>query len=119
MNQILFKKIRKKNISNLKTFFLIQIIISTTIFTTILSKQMINYKNEFRKEKLSIILYDNLKLLSVYSSTAENDLYYCSIQIPSINVNYPVFSTFSDEYLKISPCRFYGDINNNLCIVRS
>ncbi len=41
------------------------------------------------------------------------------INIPSINVNYPILSTYSDELLKISPCRFHGPNPNevgNLCI---
>ena len=45
------------------------------------------------------------------------------INIPKINVNYPILSTESqniDEILKISPCKFWGPNPNevgNLCIV--
>ena len=41
------------------------------------------------------------------------------INIPSINVNYPILSTYTDELLKIAPCRFHGPNPNevgNLCI---
>lgn len=41
------------------------------------------------------------------------------INIPSINVNYPILSTYSDELLKIAPCKFHGPNPNevgNLCI---
>lgn len=41
------------------------------------------------------------------------------INIPSINVNYPILSTYSDELLKIAPCKFHGPNVNavgNLCI---
>lgn len=41
------------------------------------------------------------------------------INIPSINVNYPILSTYSDALLKISPCKFWGPNPNevgNLCI---
>lgn len=41
------------------------------------------------------------------------------INIPSINVNYPILSTYSDALLKISPCKFHGPNPNtvgNLCI---
>ncbi len=41
------------------------------------------------------------------------------INIPKINISYPVFSTCSEEFLKISPCRLYGPNpgkNGNLCI---
>lgn len=42
-----------------------------------------------------------------------------TINIPSINVNYPILSTWSDALLKISPCKFWGPNPNevgNLCI---
>ena len=41
------------------------------------------------------------------------------INIPSINVNYPILSTYSDSLLKIAPCKFHGPNPNqvgNLCI---
>lgn len=41
------------------------------------------------------------------------------INIPSINVNYPILSTYTDELLKIAPCKFHGANPNevgNLCI---
>ena len=41
------------------------------------------------------------------------------IQIPKINLYYPVFSYLTEELLKIAPCKFYGDtpnINGNICI---
>ena len=41
------------------------------------------------------------------------------INIPSINVNYPILSTYTDELLKIAPCKFHGPNPNevgNLCI---
>lgn len=42
------------------------------------------------------------------------------INIPKINVNYPIISTWSDSLLKIAPCKFWGpEINEvgNFCIV--
>ena len=42
------------------------------------------------------------------------------INIPKINVNYPILSETSDELLKIAPCKFWGPNPNqkgNLCIV--
>ena len=42
-----------------------------------------------------------------------------NIQIPSIEINYPILSNANDELLKIAPCRFYGPYPNeigNLCI---
>lgn len=42
------------------------------------------------------------------------------INIPKINVNYPIFSETTTELLKISPCKFWGADPNqegNFCIV--
>lgn len=41
------------------------------------------------------------------------------IEIPKIDLYYPVFSNLSEDLLKISPCKFYGntpDTNGNICI---
>lgn len=43
-----------------------------------------------------------------------------TIEIPKINISYPIFLEYSDELLKISVCKLYGaDINTvgNLCII--
>ncbi len=45
--------------------------------------------------------------------------YFGIIQIPKIDLYYPVFSHLSEELLKTSPCKFYGntpDTNGNICI---
>lgn len=41
------------------------------------------------------------------------------IEIPKINLYYPIFSYLTEDLLKISPCKFYGDtpdVNGNICI---
>ena len=41
------------------------------------------------------------------------------IEISKINLYYPVFSYLTEDLLKISPCKFYGDmpdVNGNICI---
>lgn len=41
------------------------------------------------------------------------------IHIPIIDLYYPVFSHLTEDLLKISPCKFYGDtpdVNGNICI---
>ena len=41
------------------------------------------------------------------------------INIPNLHIYYPIFSTCSEELLKISPCRFSGPMpgkSGNLCI---
>lgn len=55
------------------------------------------------------------------SIASDGTVYYTIgvINIPSINVNYPILSTYSDALLKISPCKFHGPNPNevgNLCI---
>lgn len=54
-------------------------------------------------------------------TASDGTIYYTIgvINIPSINVNYPIHSTYTDELLKIAPCRFHGPNPNevgNLCI---
>lgn len=54
-------------------------------------------------------------------TASDGTIYYTIgvIYIPSINVNYPILSTYTDELLKIAPCRFHGPNPNevgNLCI---
>ena len=55
------------------------------------------------------------------SVASDGTVYYSIgiINIPSINVNYPILSTYSDALLKIAPCKFHGPNPNqvgNLCI---
>ncbi len=54
-------------------------------------------------------------------TASDGTIYYTIgvINIPSINVNYPILSTYTDELLKTAPCRFHGPNPNevgNLCI---
>lgn len=56
------------------------------------------------------------------SVTADGTVYsrIAIINIPSINLTYPILSTFNDDLLKISPCKYWGcDPNEvgNFCIV--
>jgi len=55
------------------------------------------------------------------SIASDGTVYYTIgvINIPSIDVNYPILSTYSDALLKIAPCKFHGPNPNevgNLCI---
>lgn len=46
-------------------------------------------------------------------------VYFGIIEIPKINLYYPVFSHLTEDLLKISPCKFYGDspdVDGNICI---
>ena len=50
------------------------------------------------------------------SETSNGEKYYTvgTINIPSINVNYPILSETSVELLKISPCKFWGPNPNEV-----
>lgn len=46
-------------------------------------------------------------------------VYFGIIKIEKIDLYYPVFSYLTEDLLKISPCKFYGDmpnVNGNICI---
>lgn len=58
----------------------------------------------------------------IYKTNARGNMYrvIATINIPKININYPVINETSDEYLKIAPTKLYGSNPNqegNFCIV--
>ena len=62
--------------------------------------------NESENNSQNSILYNNNEIIGF-------------IEIPNINIYYPIFANINDELLKISPCRFSGPLPNNignLCI---
>lgn len=78
-------------------------------------------------EKLSEKLNQNYSIIKLYSQKdpfnvpvgqAENELI-GNISIPKINLSYSFFSKLDNDSLKISPCRFHGNLPpdySNLCI---
>ena len=123
MNQILCTSLEKKTDTRI---FKIQLILSSIISIT-LSFVVIFYVVALKqKEELSNSVINNYNISKLYASSAENSYenelnnnLFGIIEIPKINVYYPVFSTINDELLKISPCKFYGDSlesNGNICI---
>lgn len=73
------------------------------------------YSNQI--DSLSVDLYNNTEFLD--TKNFEDSSIIGIINIPSINISYPIFSSCSEEFLRISPCRFYGPTpgkNGNLCI---
>jgi len=132
MNQILFNKqndlenkYKKKKRKKYKYLFLLSLIaillfFSYYIYTNFISRPKenvpINILNSYNINRLyssndsytTILLNDNLS-----SAVIGN------IEIPKININYPILSNTTDELLKIAPCRFCGPYPNqsgNLCI---
>lgn len=68
---------------------------------------------------LLIIRLHILLLGSIYVAEGNNFTVIGLIEIKSIGINYPIISSYNDDLLKISPCRFYGPMPNeigNLCI---
>lgn len=118
MNQILVNKKKNKKIKYIfKTQFFISIIIAI-IFILMFAT---NYNNEENLEKISSEINKTIKLSSIYNEEGKNsEIYFGKIIIDKINLEYMVFNNFSEELLKIAPCKFYGkDINNkgNIAIV--
>ena len=90
------------------------------------------YKISLNKaENFSDLLINNYSITQLYSNNTNNitklepDSIIGIIKIPNLNISYPIFNELTDELLKISPCRFYGDFpstnnidsaNMNLCI---
>ena len=135
MNQILFQcnfeNSNSKNINSKNKFIIILVSAISLIIIAISIYFSTKYKSS-QKEKLSKDLVSNFSIMTLYSnsidnySTAElvteketNPFVIGLIQIDEIGLTYPILSSSSEELLKISPCRFYGPMPNevgNLCI---
>lgn len=123
MNQILSTKLPKKtyNSKQFKALFSISIIGIISLFMIVLS-----YKNQIQKEKiLSNNLNKNYQIYKLYATSDNKKSIYKdsdiigNISIPKLNLNYPIFYGINENLLKISPCRFYGNMpeeKSNLCI---
>lgn len=121
MNQILFVKTNSKK-------YKIQLAISLIILITAFLFWLRYFLSIKNKDNFSRSLLNSFNIERIYSN---NDGYTIVeldgnsttvigiIEIPNINIKYPILSNISDELLKISPCRFYGPLPNekgNLCI---
>ena len=115
-----------KKIFNIQFFLsLIAIFIIVSIFTYY--KISLNQKEDF-----SNLLINNYSITQLYSNNTNNNISNSTqletdsiigiIKIPILNIFYPIFSGLTDELLKTSPCRFYGNFPStnsndfNLCI---
>lgn len=118
------EKIEKNKISPKKVFntqfylSIIAIFIIISLFTY--------YKFSLnKKENLSYSLKSNYSISQLYAKNSNNSsisnpsFIIGMIEIPSLSVSYPIFSYLDDELLKISPCKFLGEMppaSSNLCI---
>ena len=129
MNQILYTKFEnynsKDNYENhlSKRVFKTQLLISIIAILIIVSLFAFYYYNLLQKEKLSNNLINNYEISKLYAtpnkSSSDSNLIAGLIEIPSINLSYPIFSKLDNELLKVSPCIVYGKMPpdfSNLCI---
>ena len=140
MNQILYNKDDyKSNINyNLnseivdkehnKSFFKFQFIASSLLVVVIITGYFLYSYNRNKKENISKMLIDNYSISRLYNNEQPITTYEESgtmfsvigiIEIPKINISYPILSESNDELLKIAPCRISGPMPNedgNLCI---
>lgn len=140
MNQILYNKDDyKSNINhNLnseivdkehnKSFFKFQFIASSLLVVFVITGYFLYSYNRNKKENISKMLIDNYSISRLYNNEQPITTYEESgtmfsvigmIEIPKINISYPILSESNDELLKIAPCRISGPMPNedgNLCI---
>lgn len=128
MNQILYTE----NIKNRKKYlkkFRFQLFISLILIILFTIYLLYFYNSRTKEETLSSALLNSFNIERLYSKNEDytivelnqNSNYFVTgiVEIPKININYPILSDVSDELLKISACRFYGPYPNeigNLCI---
>lgn len=124
MNQIL---ICKK--SKIKNIVLKSVLYSSISFSLVLLFYVIIYyynltKNEIISKKMllsyniSSLYYSDNRYKASYINNSE-PLIIGTLEIPKINLKYPILSYSDEKNLNISPCRFAGPLPNqigNLCI---
>lgn len=126
MNQILSTKLEtNKNVKEKKNWFRFQFVSSLFILIVLIFGGSFYFYHLEKKEEFSNSLLANYNIYRLYSkpeNTQEDENVnglFGIIEIPKIKLYYPVFSHLSEELLKISPCKFYGDtpnVNSNICI---
>lgn len=123
MNQILITPYNKKNL-NKKNLFKFIFFISVTSILTISSAHLYYRMYLNSKEQLSTQYTQNYNISKLYNNQGIIDYSNTPsmigiIEIPIIQIYYPIFNKTTDELLKISPCLFYGKMppeKSNLCI---
>lgn len=111
--------------SKKKKWFKFQLIFSVLIIIISFFCVGVYFYSLERQENLSNNLITNYNIYKLYSNSKNNsnqntsNVLFGIIEIPKINLYYPVFSHLTEDLLKIAPCKFYGnspDVNGNLCI---
>lgn len=129
MNQILSTNLENNNkTSGKKNWFKFQFAFSSLIMCILVLFGFFYFHRLGRKENFSNSLISNYNIYRLYSNTTQetspsigensNGLFGI-IEIPKINLYYPVFDHLTEDLLKVSPCKFYGDtpsVDGNICI---
>lgn len=112
MNQILeIKKNKNKIVKILK----LQIFMSVLgIFCVLAFLNNLENTNSYN-ESFSKILSLTADINSIYQTQNTNySNIFGKIEIPKIGLEYMIFNEFSEDLLKLSPCKFYGpELNQN------
>lgn len=137
MNQILQTYLNNKSYkSKIKNNLKIQLYFSVLLIAFIIGTFIYKSINISKQEKYSKQILENYNIIRIYSNlsysntenntsiiennaTSEKENILGTINIPKLNIQYPVFSNFDNELLKISPCKFFGPNfgeNGNICI---
>ncbi len=119
------RKNNKNRKSTNKQFFKLQFTISIIVIIITISFSIYYIYSLQSNEEISKNLIGNYNIYRLYANTQtqeeeniENNLFGI-IEIPKINLYYPVLSTLTEENLKVAPCKFYGTNlkeNTNICI---
>jgi len=123
-NMILTKK---KYREKYREKYIIIFSFSIIICIIILFYLLYSYFSKLSEIKKTNILQESYKVSTLYSSNNQYNAIRLSnnitiiglIEIPTIDISYPILSNSNDELLKISVCRFSGPLPNrigNLCI---
>jgi len=124
MNQILIVN-NKKNI-NKKIYFLL-FLISISICIFLCTYLLCSFFIRINEYKTTLFLKSKYSINSLYTNNSNietlklsNHIYIIGkIEIPKINISYPIIKSTDEELLKLSICRFSGPLPNrigNLCL---
>lgn len=123
MNQILQTNLnnnnKNSNLVKFKKILKFQLYFSIILGIIIVVSISYNVFHLYKQEKYSNQILNNYNITKLYSNLSSDEISNSSenientyiigiIEIPRINIYYPVFSNCNDELLKISPCKFYG-----------
>lgn len=126
LSSIIQKKNKFLSLQLSLSIFAILTLISYFFYHSFLLKKQEQFSNLIKNNYSISKLYSNINKNSNESNNSSllpSDSIIGIIKIPKLNLSYTFFSGLTDDLLKISPCRFYGDlpnsnsnVNKNLCI---